>query len=252
LHTDLIFYAIAIPAVVLMGLAKGGFSGVGQISVPLLATVVSPVQAAAILLPILLVQDAVGVWAFRRDWDAHILKVMVPGAAVGILAGYLLASWVSVSAVLATLGAISIVFALYQLWARRAARALAVPPRSSTIMGFILGIASGFTSQLAHAGLPPFQMWVLRKKLPPAAFIGTAALFFAIINWVKVPAYAALGQFTCENLFVALTLMPVAIASTIAGVVLVRRVPAEGFYNLIYLLMIAVGVQLIWKAFGFG
>ena len=90
MHTDLIFYAIAIPAVVLMGLAKGGFSGVGQISVPLLATVVSPVQAAAILLPILLVQDAVGVWAFRRDWDAHILKVMVPGAAVGILAGYLL------------------------------------------------------------------------------------------------------------------------------------------------------------------
>ena len=252
MHTDLIFYAIAIPAVVLMGLAKGGFSGVGQISVPLLATVVSPVQAAAILLPILLVQDAVGVWAFRRDWDAHILKVMVPGAAVGILAGYLLASWVSVSAVLATLGAISIVFALYQLWARRAARALAAPPRSSTIMGFTLGIASGFTSQLAHAGLPPFQMWVLRKRLPPAAFIGTAALFFAIINLVKVPAYAALGQFTRENLFAALTLMPVAIASTIAGVALVRRVPAEGFYTLIYLLMIAVGVQLIWKAIGFG
>jgi uncharacterized membrane protein YfcA len=247
-HTDLVFYAVAIPAVILMGLAKGGFSGVGQIAVPLMAVAVSPVQAAAILLPILLVQDAVGVWAFRKDWDAHILKVMVPGAAVGILAGYLLASRVSVSAVLAALGVISILFALYQMWGRRAAAALATPPRSSTPVGFALGIASGFTSQIAHAGLPPFQMWVLRKKLPPTTFIGTAALYFAILNWVKVPAYAALGQFTPENLLAALTLMPVAIASTIAGVVLVKRVPAEGFYTIIYLLMIGVGVQLIWKA----
>jgi len=247
LHTDLFFYAVAIPAVIFTGLAKGGFSGVGQISVPLLAIAVSPVQAAAILLPILLIQDAVGVWAFRHNWDAHILKVMVPGAAVGILAGTLLAAWVSVTAVLATLGAISILFALYQLWGKRAA-ALAAAPRSSAPVGFALGIASGFTSQIAHAGLPPFQMWVLRKKLPPATFIGTAAIYFAILNCVKVPAYAALGQFTRENLLAALTLMPVAIASTVAGVVLVKRVPADGFYTVIYLLMIGVGCQLIWKA----
>ena len=108
--------------------------------------------------------------------------------------------------------------------------------------------AARLAATIAHAGLPPFQMWVLRKKLSPATYIGTAALFFAIINWVKVPAYAALGQFTRENLFAALTLMPVAIASTFAGVALVRRVPAEGFYTAIYLLMIAVGGQLIWKA----
>lgn len=252
MHTDLFFYAVAIPAVVLTGLAKGGFSGVGQISVPLLALAVSPVQAAAILLPILLVQDALGAWAFRRDWDGHILKVMGPGAAVGILAGYLLASQVSVTAVLATLGAISIIFALYQLWGRRGARALAAAPRSSTPVGFALGVASGFTSQIAHAGLPPFQMWVLRKKLSHTTYIGTAALFFALINWVKVPAYAALGQFTPENMFAALTLMPVAIVSTLAGVALVKRVSAEGFYTLIYLLMIAVGGHLVWKALSLG
>lgn len=247
MHTDLLFYAAAIPAVILMGLAKGGFSGVGQISVPLLAMAVSPVEAAAVLLPILLVQDAVGVWAFRHDWDAHILKVMVPGAALGILAGYLLASWVSVTIVLATLGVISIIFAAYQLWTRKHA-ALAATPRSSNALGFFLGMGSGFTSQLAHAGLPPYQMWVLRKKLRPATFIGTSAIFFAIINWIKVPAYAALGQFTKANMLTALAMMPVAIASTFAGVVLVRRVPAEGFYTIIYLLMIAVGGELIWKA----
>lgn len=247
MHTDLFFYALAIPAVIAMGLAKGGFSGVGQIAVPLLAVAVSPVQAAAILLPILLVQDAVGVWAFRHDWDAHILKVMLPGATLGIFAGYVLASWVSVTAVLATLGVISIIFAGYQLWTRKHA-ALAAPPRSSNIAGFLLGMGSGFTSQIAHAGLPPYQMWVLRKKLRPATFIGTTAIFFAIVNWIKVPAYAALGQFTPENLLTALALMPVAIASTFAGVALVRRVSADGFYTLIYLLMIAVGGELIRKA----
>lgn len=234
MHTDLFFYAVAIPAVIFMGLAKGGFSGVGQIAVPLLAMAVSPVQAAAILLPILLVQDAVGVWAFRHDWDAHILKVMVPSAAPGTI-------------VLATLGVISIIFAGYQLWTRKHA-ALAAAPKSSNTVGFLLGMGSGFTSQLAHAGLPPYQMWVLRKKLRPATFIGTSAIFFAIINWIKVPAYAALGQFTKANMLTALALMPVAIASTIAGVVLVKRVSADGFYTIIYLLMIAVGGELIWKA----
>lgn len=247
MHTDLFFYAVAIPAVIFMGLAKGGFSGVGQIAVPLLAMAVSPVQAAAILLPILLVQDAVGVWAFRHDWDAHILKVMVPGAALGIFAGYALASWVSVTIVLAVLGVISIIFASYQLWTRKHA-ALAAAPKSSDVTGFLFGMGSGFTSQLAHAGLPPYQMWVLRKKLRPATFIGTSAIFFAIINWIKVPAYAALGQFTKANMLTALALMPVAIASTIAGVVLVKRVSADGFYTIIYLLMIAVGGELVWKA----
>ena len=97
---DPVFYALAIPAVILMGLAKGEFSGVGAVSMPLLAMAVSPVQAAAILLPILIVQDTVSVWAFRRDWDRRILTIMIPGAAVGILAGYLLAAQVSAAAVL--------------------------------------------------------------------------------------------------------------------------------------------------------
>jgi len=93
--TDPVFYLLAIPAVALMGLAKGGFSGVGAMSMPLLALAISPVQAAAILLPILIVQDAVSVWAFRRDWDRKILLAMIPGALVGIVAGYLLAAKVS-------------------------------------------------------------------------------------------------------------------------------------------------------------
>lgn len=248
---DPVFYALAIPAVVLMGLAKGGFSGVGAVAMPLLALAISPVQAAAILLPILIVQDVVGVWAFRKTWDRRTLLVMLPGAALGILAGYLLAAQVSSVTILAVLGAISILFAAYRLWLSRASAtptARNLPPAADTALGFGLGAASGFTSQIAHAGQPPFQMWVLPKALPPASLVGTTAIYFATINWIKVPAYWALGQFTAQNLMTAAALLPVAIASTFAGVWLVRRIDPGRFYTLIYVLMILVGGQLIWEA----
>jgi uncharacterized membrane protein YfcA len=248
---DPVFYALAAPAVVMMGLAKGGFAGVGAVSMPLLAMAVSPVQAAAILLPILIVQDTVSVWAFRREWDRRILAIMVPGAAVGILAGYLLAAKVSAAAVLGVLGAISVLFAVHRLWLARGGRVQA-PADSPAAVGVLFGAISGFTSQIAHAGGPPFQMWVLPRGLSPQSLVGTTAIFFAIINWLKVPAYAALGQFTRENLATVAVLLPVAIASTFAGVWLVKRIQAERFYVLVYGLMIPVGLQLIWKAFTTG
>jgi uncharacterized membrane protein YfcA len=246
--TDPIFFLAAIPAVILMGLAKGGFAGVGAIAMPLLALAVAPVQAAAILLPVLIVQDAVGVWAYRRNWDRQILLLMIPSAIVGIVAGYMLAARVSATAVLGTVGAISILFAIYRLWLSRGGRVQA-PSDAPTALGVALGIATGFTSQVAHAGQPPFQMWVLPKNLPAQILVGTNAIFFAAINLLKVPAYVALGQFTRENLMAAAVLAPLAIASTLAGVWLVRRIDTERFYTIVYLLMIAVGAQLLFKAF---
>lgn len=249
--TDPLFYALAIPAVILLGLAKGGFAGVGAVSLPLLALAISPVQAAAILLPVLILQDVVGVWAFRRSWDRAILMLMIPSAAVGIVLGYLLAAQVSTTAVLAVLGAISIVFALHRLWLARGGGVQA-PKDAPLALGALLGAASGFTSQIAHAGQPPFQMWVLPKNLSPPVLVGTTAIFFAVINWIKVPAYLALGQFTAQNLMTAAVLAPLAIASTFVGVWLVRRIKAEQFYTAIYVLMILVGAQLLWKALGPG
>lgn len=245
--TDPLFYALAVPAVLLMGLAKGGFSGVGAFSMPLLALAVPPLQAAAVLLPILIVQDVVGVWAFRREWNRKIIAVMLPGAVVGIAGGYLLAARVSPAAILGALGLISILFAAQRLWQSRGG-AIAAPAASPAWVGALIGVASGFTSQVAHAGGPPFQMWVLPKGLSPASLVGTTAVFFAAVNWIKVPAYVALGQFTPENLMTSAVLFPVAVASTFAGVWLVKRVQAERFYTLIYVLMILVGVQLIWEA----
>ncbi len=242
-----LFFALAVPAVILLGLSKGGFAGMGALSLPMMALAISPVRAAAILLPILIVQDVVGVWAFRKTWDRYVLAWMLPGAAFGIVLGYLFAAQVSADAVLGLVGAISLLFGGYRLWAERGG-VLRASSRSPGWIGALCGIASGFTSQIAHAGQPPFQVWVLPRRLERDVLVGTTAIFFAIVNWAKVPAYWALGQFSHDNLMAAAMLLPVAIASTLVGVWLVRRIAPDRFYAAIYVLMMLVGAKLIWDA----
>ena len=242
---DLNFYLFAIPAVVLIGLAKGGFSGLGALGTPLMALGTDdPVRAAAILLPILIAQDVVGVTAFRKSWDGSVLAATIPGAIVGIGLGYLLAARISADAVMAVLGAITILFGAYRLWAERGGR-IAASSKSPAWVGSLFGVATGFTSQIAHAGGPPFQMWVMPRKLARDVFVGTSAIFFAIINWIKVPAYVALGQFTAANAIATAVLLPLAILASLAGVKLVRKVSPERFYTIVYVLMIVAGGKLL-------
>ena len=247
MDVDLLYVGCAIAAVVVSGLAKGGFAGMGALAMPIMALGVDPVRGAAILLPILILQDAVSVWAFRKSWDGGILKVMLPGAAVGIAIGWLFAAQVSETAVLGALGVIAVLFGLQRLWVERG-RAMVLPSHSPGWVGFLFGIASGFASQIAHAGSPPCQMWVLPRKLPRDMLVGTTAIAFAAMNWMKVPAYAALGQFTRANLLATAMLVPVAVAATVAGVWLVRRIDAARFYTLIYVLMVLLGLKLIADA----
>lgn len=245
--TDWHFYALAIPAVILLGLSKGGFAGMGALSLPLLAFAIDPVRAAAITLPILIAQDVVGVWAFRRTVDWRLLGWMLPGSMLGIALGYWFAASVSSTAVMAMVGAISILFGAYRLWTARNATPKDTA-RWPDWIGALFGVASGFTSQIAHAGQPPFQLWVLPRNLPRDILVGTTALFFAATNWIKVPAYLALGQFTPANLLTSAALLPLALVSTVAGVWLVRKVDAARFYTAIYVLMILVGIALVAEA----
>ena len=247
---DLHFVLLALPAVLLIGLAKGGLTGLGALGTPLMALAIGdPIKAAAILLPILIAQDVVGVTAFRRTWDGSVLAAMIPGAVIGIGLGYLLAAQVSAEAVMAVLGAISLSFGAYRLWIERGPRIVAAST-SPPWVGTLFGIATGFTSQIAHAGGPPFQIWVMPKKLPRDVLVGTSAIFFATINWIKVPAYVALGQFTRENAIASVVLLPFAVLASLLGVVLVRRVAVEGFYSIIYVLMIIVGAKLMLDGLG--
>ncbi len=243
--TDPLFYAAAIPAVTLLGLAKGGFSGLGMLSLPLMALVVSPVQAAAITLPILIVQDVVSVWAYRYTWDKRNVVILVVGSTSGILTGYLLAAQVSDAAIKLAVGLISIAFAARRLVLERGGREPKATP-ADVPRGMFWGWVTGFTSMIAHAGGPPFQIYVMPQRLPRDVFVGTGAVVFALINWIKVPPYLALGQMTAENMATAGALFPVAIASTWAGVVLVRRVSGQLFYTAVYVLLVFVGAKLVY------
>jgi len=242
------FLAVGAIAVILLGLSKGGLAGIGALGTPLLALVVGPVEAAAIILPILIVQDVVGVWAFRKSWDGHVLALMLPGAAIGIALAYGFAARLPEAGMRIALGLISILFAARSLWLQRGGRVPA-PANPPGWFGFAMGILSGVTSQIAHAGQPPFQIYVLPKRLARDVLVGTTAIFFAAVNWIKVPAYLALGQFSRAHLLASLIMMPVALASTFAGVWVVRRVDSERFYAVIYWLMIGVGVKLVWDGF---
>ena len=239
------FYLAAIPAVTLLGLAKGGFAGIGTLATPIVALVIPPVQAASIVLPILIVQDLYGIYVYRRHWDAFNLKVLAPGAVIGVFAGYLLASRLPEAAVGLAVGGISLVFGLRQLWLRSS---IAPTRRPSRAAGWFWGALSGFTSMISHAGSPPYQIYVMPQRLEARVFVGTSVLFFAFVNWMKVIPYLALGQITRGNLTTSLVLFPLAIATTWLGVVLVRRFSSERFYVLSYWLMIIVGLKLIFDA----
>lgn len=243
---ELAFYAAASTAVFLIGLSKGGFSGLSNLAMPLLALTISPIQAAAILLPILIAQDVVGVWAFRRDYHVRSLMILLPSGVVGILLGWVLAAHVSAAAVRLAVGVISIVFVVFMLIRDRYLAGEAMPAK--IIPGFIWGSISGFTSMISHAGGPPFMAFVMPQRLSPAVFAGTGTMFFATVNLLKVPPYFQLGQFSRENLMISATLLPVAIASTLAGVWMVRRISAARFYPLILILTFAIGVKLIYDA----
>lgn len=236
----------AIIAVTLMGFAKGGFAGLGALATPVMALAMSPVEAAAVLLPILLVQDPVSLWSFWRQWNWDIIKWMLPGAMLGVILAWLLAAQLTVSLVLALLGIITLCFGVWRVWIERRGPdvLLSTLPKR---WGLLFGVATGFTSQLAHAGGPPFQMWVAPKRLPHTQYIGTNIFLFATINWMKVPAYWSLGQFHRETLWVSAALIPIAIISTLAGVWLVKRVNGPLFYRIINWLMILLGARLLWQ-----
>lgn len=244
LLSDPMTLVLAVIAVVILGLAKGGFSGLGALATPLLALSLPPVTAAAVLLPVLMVQDVVSVWSYRKTWDGWIVGWMLPGAVAGIALAAGLAAAVPEERLLVVLGIITLVFGLYRLWIERGGRIVAASSSPGWV-GTLFGVAMGFTSQIAHAGGPPFQMWVTPRRLPHEVFVGTSSLTFAAVNWMKVPSYVLLGSFDRQVLEAAALLFPLAIVATLVGVWLVRRMDTARFYTLIYLLMVALGLRLI-------
>jgi uncharacterized protein len=233
--TDPFFYVVAIPAVLFLGLSKGGFAGVGIAATPLLALYLPPLEAAALLLPVLITQDLISLYVYRREWDA--------GAIAGMALAWLLASVISDNAVRITVGLIGLVFVI-DVWRKRAQLE---PRRMGPAAGVFWGAVSGFTSFMTQAGGPPFQVYVLPQRLPKLMLVGTMTIFFAIVNALKIVPYLALGQFNTANFATSLLLLPAAVLTNFAGIWLVKRTPTDLFYNIAYAMLLVISLVLLWQ-----
>ncbi|ODM42203.1 sulfite exporter TauE/SafE family protein [Cereibacter johrii] len=238
------FWALAVIASVLVGMSKGGLPVVGIMSVPLLSLVISPVTAAGLLLPIYVVSDMFGLYAYRHEFDLKVLKILIPGATAGVFVGWLTASAVPEAAVEGLVGLIGAVFAANLLLRRTD------PPAKPArlLPGLVWGTATGFTSFVSHAGAPPYQVYVLPLKMPKIVFAGTSTILFAYVNAIKLIPYAALGQLSTENLRVAAWLMAPAAVSVFFGYRLVQIVPQALFFRIVTWALLLISLRLIWQA----
>ena len=242
LITDPLFYVFAVPAVVVLGISKGGFSGIGMVATPLLALVMPPLQAAAILLPIILLQDVLSCWIYRREWDAWNLKVMLPGAVVGVGAAWLFAAYVSDGAIRLVVGLIALGMAGHAWWFRHLRPEDLPRPRAA--LGTACGGLAAFTSTLIQIGAPPYYVFVLPQRLPKMIYVGTTVWFFALVNVMKVAPYVGLSQFSTAGLVTSAALFPLAIAANALGVWLVRVTPERLFYRITNVIVLVIGCEL--------
>ncbi len=242
LITEPLFYAVAVPAVLLMGLAKAGLGGFGSLATPLMALAIPVPQAAAIMLPLLLVMDAAGVKALFLERDRELLRLLLPAGLLGTVVGTLSFGLLSAQAVAGIVGALTLLFL--------AQRTLFPPkvdaPPPPRWLGFVLGVASGFTSFVAHAGSPPVSAYVLPLKLSPLRFTATMAIFFAAVNLSKWLPYWWLGLIDLRNMATSLVLMPLAPLGVWLGIRLVRRMNPALFYGLFNAGLLLTGIKLLW------
>jgi uncharacterized membrane protein YfcA len=246
LITDWTFYAVAIPAVLLMGISKSGFgSGFGSLAVPIMALAITVPQAAAIMMPILFVMDVMGLAAFRRHIDFKLIRFLVPLGLVGTVIGTLSFRLLDTRLVAGIVGIFTLLFL---------AQRLLFPPRADSTAppkwaGALLTVTSGFTSFVSHAGGPPISAYIIPMRLPPLVFTATMAVFFFVINLSKWIPYGWLGLLDLRNMSTSLALMPFAPIGVLVGVRMAHRIKPELFYRLIYLGMLLTGCKLVYDGF---
>ena len=242
--TDPLFYALAIPAFLITGISKGGFgSGLGSLAVPMLALVIPVPQAAAIMLPLLLAMDLFGLWGYRWKWDSVNMRIMLPGAAAGMVLGYLSFRYLDEHWIRLLVGVIAIGFVL-NVWLRPSVAGRAAGP--SWIKGTFWSGMSGLVSFVANAGGPPISVYLLPQRLDKTLFVGTTVLYFAILNYAKIVPYWWLGQFSDENLLTALVLLPLAPIGMWIGMWLHGRVPDGACDRWVNILLLISGIKLVW------
>ena len=245
---DPVFLAFAIPAVIFAGVSKGGFgSGAAFAATPILALVVEPAIALALMLPLLMLMDVAALRAFWRGWHAASARVLVLGSVPGIVLAGALYDLAPPDLFRFLIGLLAVGFVTFQAvlrlgWLR---------PRTAQFdarKGVIAGAVAGFTSFISHAGGPPVAVFLLAQPLRKTVYQATTVIVFWAINLLKVLPFAYLGFFTAETLTASLALAPAAFLGVWLGVWLHHRIPEWHFFALTYVLLTVTGAKLIWDA----
>lgn len=243
--SDPVFYLVAIPIVLLFGMGKGGLGpGVVTLAVPVLSFVIHPVQAAAILLPILCLADLFAVYHFRRNFDIQHLKILIPAGLVGIAIASVFMGRLDRDTIRLLVGIMAIIFCLDH-WLR--------PDISKTRMasrwgGYLWGTVAGFTSTQIHAGAAPVSIYLFPQKLDKIVLMGTMTMFFTVVNYVKLVPYSLVGALSAENLMTSLVLMPLAAIGVKLGNLVLHKVNQKILYRYLYIALFFSGIKLCWDA----
>jgi hypothetical protein len=242
----LAFWLLAVAATVLVGMSKAGFGGAaGSLGVPLMALVVAPPFAAAVMLPILLALDAIGLVVFRGRSDAANLRIILPGAMIGIALGWLTFGQVDARWIRLLIGIEALAFAFDRFRAARSTASIvwSAPKLAS---GVFWSALSGFTSFVSHAGGPPIMQYLMPQNMDKMRLVGTTVIFFSVVNFSKLGPYAQLGLLDLSNLGVSLLLAPAIPLGYFAGYRLLHAVDMRGFNLVTAWTLLAAGTKLVF------
>jgi uncharacterized membrane protein YfcA len=242
-HTSYVI-AIAALSAFIVGLSKGGLPSIGTLSVPLLALVISPVTAAALLLPIFVASDMVGLYLYRHSYSAKNLLILTPASLAGVLIGWVFSAHLSSIFIGMLVGVVGLIFCL-NAWFGQRYRATNGAAQANVGAGTFWGALTGLTSFVSHSGAPPFQMYVLPQNLEKMTFAGTATILFAIINAAKIVPYWELHQFQNFDTALVLWLAPAAIVGTVVGKRLTQVLPDGVFFRIIEISLLGLSLKLI-------
>ncbi|MBN1147062.1 MAG: sulfite exporter TauE/SafE family protein [Anaerolineales bacterium] len=241
---DPIFIAALALAAFLTGLSKGGLGGtMGVLITPMTSLVMPMEQAIGLLLPILMLGDVFALAAHWNRWDRQRIWVLLAGALLGVTLGTFILANLPSLLLRRGLGVLVMIFVTYRLLERRILGVLHYQARRWHAV--LAGSVAGFTSTLAHAGGPPITIYLLMQDLQPSVFVATSVLFFATVNWIKVPYYFYAGLFDFETLLKLAWLAPLVPLGVWLGKRLVERVDKAWFERIIIALLLITGTLLL-------
>ncbi|WP_114638972.1 sulfite exporter TauE/SafE family protein [Polynucleobacter necessarius] len=237
------FFVCAFISVILMGISKSGFgAGLGILSLPLMASQSSINEALAILLPLLIAMDLVGLRRFIKNADWKLLKLIIPPAFLGMLLGMIFFTAITPKVLTLSIGIFTLLFLIQNLAMEYFDFKEAKP---YLWLGRAMGLTSGFTSFVAHIGGPPITVFMLRAKLLPMVYTSTLGVFFTIINFAKLGPYSYLGLLNFGQFATSLLLLPCVPVGVYFGFYLAKRISMKWYYRIVRFFLLVASIKLI-------